>query len=568
MNFDQSRRIRIISGIFALIAAVIIVRLYHLQIISADKYRSFAERQYVVNESGVFDRGDIYFETKDGELLSAATLKSGFTVTAKKQDIQDIEFVSSALSKFGSHKDDLIKKLSNGSGRYVELLKRINEKDAKEIKELKIPGIEVSKSKWRYYPGGTLASHVVGFVGFEENDYNGRYGLERYYNDALARDYSKSAYKNFFADLFSGIKKAASTGAIEADIVTTIDPNIQLNFEKELSLVHNEYSSDGTGGIIMDPKTGEILAMAYVPNFDPNFYNEEETSKVFTNPLVENVYEMGSIIKPLTMAAGLDSGAVTATTKYDDKGFVYVDDRRINNFDGKGRGNVSMQEVLNKSLNTGVVYVQQKMGRDNFVRYFKSYGIGEETGIDLPGEVHGLIQNLDDGRDVEAATASFGQGIALTPIATVRALSSLANGGYLVSPHVVKTYKYEIGAKKNVRVDEKKSVLSKAASDEITRLLVNVYDNALLEGKVKIERYSIAAKTGTAQIAKVGEKGYFEDRYLHSFFGYFPAYDAKFIIFLYTIYPKGVRYASETLTMPFVKIAKFMINYYELPPDR
>ena len=197
----------------------------------------------------------------------------------------------------------------------------------------------------------------------------------------------------------------------------------------------------------------------------------------------------------------------------------------------------------------------------------KAYGLGEETGIDLPNETHGLIQNLDSPRDVEHATAAFGQGIAVTPIEMTRALAVLANGGVLVDPYVTREVDYTFGPSWKYFPNEPKRVLKPETSEEITRMLVTVVDDALLGGEVKLDHYTIAAKTGTAQIPKPGG-GYYEDRYLHTFFGYFPAYDPKFLVFLYVKHPQGVQYASHTLTHPFIDTAKFLLNYYGVPPDR
>jgi cell division protein FtsI/penicillin-binding protein 2 len=277
---------------------------------------------------------------------------------------------------------------------------------------------------------------------------------------------------------------------------------------------------------------------------------------------------MGSIIKPLAMAAGIDAGVVTPTTTYNDKGFVNIGTAKISNFDGKGRGEVNMQRVLNDSLNTGMAFVAFRLGNKALTDYYTSLGFGEETGIDLPGEVYGKIDNLKNDRDVEHATAAFGQGIALTPIATVRALSALGNGGTLPNPHIVKRIDFSTGLSKTISINENKRIFKPETSEEITRMLVTVVDEALLKGTVKIPKYSVAAKTGTAQIAKIGERGYYSDRYLHSFFGYFPAYKPRFIIFLFTVYPRGAEYASHTLTQPFMDMVKFLINYYSVPPDR
>jgi cell division protein FtsI/penicillin-binding protein 2 len=197
-----------------------------------------------------------------------------------------------------------------------------------------------------------------------------------------------------------------------------------------------------------------------------------------------------------------------------------------------------------------------------------SFGLNEKTEIDLPNEGRNLVDNLKSPRDIEHATASFGQGIALTPISTIRALSAVANGGVLVNPHIVKQINYKIGVSKKVPVETSRRVIKRETSEEVTRMLVYSVDKVLLEGTLRIPSHSVAAKTGTAQMAKVGGGGYAEDEVLHSFIGYFPAYNPKFIIFLYTINPKGVRYGSETLSRPFIDLVKFLINYYEVPPDR
>jgi len=327
-----------------------------------------------------------------------------------------------------------------------------------------------------------------------------------------------------------------------------------------------QYQSRQTGAIIMDPQTGEIYAMNVVPTFDLND-RRGATIEQFRNPLVEDVFEFGSTIKALTVAAGLDSGAISAGSTYTDNGSITLNTFTIRNYDGRARGTVDMQQVLNQSLNTGVSHIVQKMKKERFREYFTAF-LGGRTGIDLPSEVPGLLGNLQSPRDVEYATASFGQGIALTPVAATRALAALGNGGKLVTPHLVKEVRYEDGVVETVTLPTPPQVITPESSEEISRMLVRVVDEALKGGNVALPNYTIAAKTGTAQIADSAGGGYYEDKFLHSFFGYFPAYEPRFIVFMYTIEPQGVQYASETLTEPFMEIVRFLINYYSIPPDR
>lgn len=318
----------------------------------------------------------------------------------------------------------------------------------------------------------------------------------------------------------------------------------------------------------MDPKTGEIIAMETYPTFDPNNSGEQKSSSIFSNPLVENVYEMGSIIKPLTVAAGIDTGVITAKSTYYDKGFVMISGKKVSNFDGKERGVVSMQDLLSQSLNVGAAHVESLVGNRRFADYMNSYGLGEKTGIELPNEAKDLVSSLKGNIDIDFATASFGQGIALTPVSTIRALATIANGGYLIKPHIVKSINYKIGVSKVTPIDPGKMVLKRETTEEVSRMMTYSVDHVLSNGSLSITNYSVAAKTGTAQIAKEGGGGYYDDKFLHSFVGYFPSYNPKFIIFLYTLHPKGAQFGSETLTHPFMDIVNFLINYYEVPPDR
>ena len=559
-------RIWFLGACFIVLTLVLSAKLYTVQIVNGAAYKERAERQYERPAETPFNPGSIYFTNKDGSLVSAATLKTGFILALMPKYIEDAEKTYEVLSQILEiDKDDFLKKAVKKDDPYEEIARRVPSETADEIRRAKFPGVELYSEKWRFYPANKVASDVLGIVAFKDKTLAGRYGLEKYYDDVLVRDES-DLYSNFFAEIFSNVRELGKGKPLEGDLVTTIEPNVSLFLERELGKVVDTWGAKQAGGIVMDPYTGEIVSLIEHPSFDPNNF-KEETTRVFGNALVEDVYEMGSIIKPLTIAAGLDSGAITAKTKYNDEGQMTIDNATISNFDGKARGTVNMQEVLNQSLNTGAVFAVNRMGKDKFRSYMKSFGLGEETGVDLPNETAGIIDNLDSPRDLEYATASFGQGIAMSPLITIRALASLANGGYLPNPHVVSKIDYKVGISRTLSYDEKRRVIKSETSEEISRMLVEVVDKALLNGTVKMTNFSIAAKTGTAQIPKVGGKGYYDDRSLHSFFGYFPAYNPRFIIFLYAVEPKA-RYASETLTKPFINLVKFLISYYEVAPDR
>lgn len=561
-----------LTGVVLVLAAILVGRLYHVQVIKHDEFVARGEQQYVHTVEDLYDRGSIYFTTRDGEKVSAATVQSGFVLAIDPTKIIDAGAAYQSLSAVVPIDEVLfLERAALPNRTYVEIDSQVDASTAEAIQALNIPGVSLYRNRWRYYPGETLLARSVGFVGYDSEKVDtltGRYGLERYYDDMLARDNERLSV-NFFAEIFSNlgtlIFDAEETRS--GDIVTTLEPTVSRMLQNELKNVQDEWGSAVTGGIIIDPKTGAIYALDAVPTFNLNDRGEA-TIEDFQNPLVENVYELGSIIKALTMAAGIDSGAVSRSTTYYDAGYIDLDTFTIKNFDGIGRGTVSMQEVLNQSLNTGVSFIVTQMGKSKFREYFKKLQLGSETGIDLPNEAHGLIENLESPRDVEYATASFGQGIALTPIATVRALSALGNGGTLVSPHIVSSIEYLDGTEKEIVYPKGEQVFTPQTSEEISRMLTTVVDEALRGGKVKMSNYSIAAKTGTAQIANASKGGYYDDRFLHSFFGYFPSYDPKFLVFLYTVEPKGAEYASETLTDSFMEIAKFLINYYNLPPDR
>ncbi len=558
------------SGLFILVAALLIVRLYFIQLVHGEDYSRQAMGQYVNQGPDTIYRHDIFFTQKDGSLVAAAVTQTGWRVALKPGDIVDAErtyAVLNAATPIDRARYDAA--LAKKDDPYEEIAFHVSDSAMTKINAAKLPGVIPVQDQWRMYPAGELAGHVIGFVGYQGNARVGVYGLERSWQDTLAETVSGTAV-NPFAEIFANVQSALSfdPAAHTGNIITSIEPSVQRELEETLDGVMKTYTPKIAGGIIMDPHTGEIYAMGERPGFDPNTYNTIDNVSLFSNQLVEGDYEMGSIMKPLTMAAGIDTGAINPNTMYDDTGCIERSGKKICNYDGKARGRVLMQEILSQSLNLGVTFIVDTMGHTIFGNYMHAYGLGEKTGVDVPSEAMGNIRAIDHGYDVDYASASFGQGVAVTGVEMIRALAALANGGVLPRPHIVKAVQFESGITREVSLEQGRRVLKPDSVDAVTTMLVRVYDNALLKGAIKQEHYSIAAKTGTAQIAIPGGGGYYTDRYLHSFFGYFPAHDPKFIIFLFAVEPHGVEYASASLAHPFDSLARYLINYYAIPPDR
>ena len=366
----SQNRLRLLSLVVLLFAILLTSRLYMVQIVSGENFEARAENQYVAGVN-YFDRGSIFFTTKDGTLVPGASIKTGLIlhinpiVLRERGDLESVYKSINAITPV--NKEDFLAKAAKKDDPYEELVKHLPTSLESKIRALKIPGLSVSKERWRVYPGEKMAAHAVGLIGYSGDTLAGRYGLERYYETLLERD-KDNIFINFFAEIFSNVKEVIGEDEnLEGDVVTTIEPSVEAFLESELDRVTAKYSSDFTGGIVINPRTGEIFGMALTPTFDPNFPQKEKNSIVFSNRLVEDRYEMGSIVKALTLAVGLDSKAITARSTFNDPGCMTLNTRTFCNYDGESHGSsVSMQTVLNKSLNTGAAYVALRMGNAKF----------------------------------------------------------------------------------------------------------------------------------------------------------------------------------------------------------
>lgn len=563
-------RTRILAGCFVLVALLFVARLYFLQIVHGSAYEDRANAHYVKPDPDTASRGIIYFTTKSGELVSAAVMQTGWRIAIKPDEIADATKIYDQLNTVVPiDRERFFASAGKKGDPYEEIAFRVPDDKAKQIRAQKIPGLLLVQDQWRFYPARELAAQAIGFVGYQGDKRVGVYGLEKSWQDTLLQK-KDGLSVNPFAEIFSNIQAVVSTNpaAHEGSIITSIEPSVQRTLEATLEDIMGKYTPRISGGIVMNPHTGEILAMAGRPAYDPNTYNAVANPAVFRNASVESTFEMGSIMKPLTVAKGIDKGVITPTTTYRDTGCIEKSGKKVCNSDEKAHGIVSMQIVLNQSLNTGASFVADRIGHTEFGEFVHALELGKKTGIDLPSEAVGQIKSIDNGYDVDYASASFGQGIAVSPIAMIRALAILANDGVLPTPHMVKAIKLQNGITRSVAPDEGARILSASSTDAVTKMLVESYDTALIGGVLKQEHYSLAAKTGTAQIAIPGGGGYYPDRILHSFFGYLPANDPQFIILLFAVEPQGEAFASATLSRPFSNLAKYLINYYSIPPDR
>lgn len=545
MKQNTENRILILLIIFISLGLLIWGRFFYLSVIRHEYYLAKAK---ILNENSgsAAPRGSIFLTDKDAIPFAAALNKEFPLIYAAPSKIKEPEILAGKLAPILEiDKETLAQKLSKTGDPYEILKKRVSEETVKAVKDLNEIGIGVEDETLRYYPEGLYLSHAIGFLGFNKNGQAGQYGLEEYYDKELS-------------------------GLISGDLILTVDSAIQSQAGVLLSKTAKDWQADGGTIIVMNPKDGSILAMASLPDFDANNYFSVKDSYFFVNPATLKRYEPGSVFKPITMAIGIETGAITPETKYYNTGTVKVGDKVISNsIPDKILGWQTMTTVLEQSLNTGAVFVEQKIPKDIFLKYLKDFGVDSKTGIDIP-EIGGDLSVLGNKRDINFATASFGQGVALTPIELLRALSVIANGGKLIRPHLVKNIVYNNGENYDPSVNAKDEPPRQIISSETSAKLINMMIKVVLNGsgrRAGVSGYTIAGKTGTAQIPDLKRGGY-KDEYIHTFVGFAPAYDPKFIALIKLDNPKGVRFAESTVVPAFSDLAKFIFSYYQIPPDK
>ena len=534
-------RLTVLVGLVSLLYGALVFKLYDVQVQNGEAYKAQAFSQHVL--AGLLDpvRGNIYFTDRSGNSIPAAISKEYPTIYVNPKEVGDDKpRVVEILNALGVMEEDEIESiLAKKNDLYESIVKRATDEQVSMVTESNIKAVDVDYKRSRLYPLATIASHILGFVSADEN-VGGAYGIESEYQDRLRGQTGVS----------SG-DKVVSRAETGKDLDLTIDLNIQREAEKILGNLVEKYKAEQGLVIVQNPKTGAILTMAATPNFDPNTYNEFSIS-TFLNPNVESVYEPGSIFKMITMASALDAGKITPETTYNDTGSLVLNGKTIRNWDLKAHGVMTMTQVIEKSLNTGAAFAERALGPEDFYDYLVKFGLKDKTGIDLPGEVVGSLRPLEvDKRDVNFATASFGQGISVTPIGLLRAMSAIANHGVMMKPY--------LNAEKDP--EEVGRIISEDASRKTVGMMVNAVNIAQI---AKIQNYNVAGKTGTAQIPARG--GYTDD-VINTYVGFAPAYNPKFIILIRMDKPAGAPLAGLTVVPAFRDLAQFILNYYNVPPD-
>lgn len=481
-----------------------------------------------------------------GQATSSASL-SGDEQKQKDEEVKSIE-------------EGLIKKLSDKTLFWVQLARKIP-KDAKiKLEAENVTGIGFEQDNKRFYPEASMAAQLLGFVGSDKfgND-TGYFGLEGYYDKQIRGKPGRvgSEQDPFGFPILIGKYRQVKPQK-GASLYTTIDRTVQFIVEQKLSSAVTRYGAKEGSVIVSDPKTGYILAMATYPAYNPSFFSQFDP-KLYRNPIVADTYEPGSTFKLFTMSAALDLSLVTPQTECDVcSGPRQIGGFEISTWNQKYYPNSTMAQVIQHSDNVGMTFVADKLGLDRLYSYIGKFGFGQKTGIDLQEETAAQVRVKDDWRKIDLATASFGQGIAVTPIQMIQAVGAIAAGGRLTPPKLVAKI-VDNGAEEIVKPGDQRQVISQKTAALITEMMVNAVDHGEAQA-FKPKGYRIAGKTGTAQIPVAGH--YDPNKTIASFIGFAPADDPKFVMLVRFTEPTSSPFGSETAAPTFFAIAKDLFNYY------
>lgn len=541
---------------------LILSRLFYWQVVKAEELSNLGLAQYGGLITLVPTRGEI----RTSDQFPIAGSKTSYLVFANPKDINDkkktVQILSDTLkidpaSSSASLSKDLF---------WVPIAHGVDSKTKDKIEALNIQGIGFEKEYSRFYPEASMAAQLIGFVGKDETGHDkGYFGLEGFY-DRLLR--GKEGYAVQVHDAFGKpilAKVNPKSPVIDgSNLILSIQRPIQFIVEKKLQEGIEKYGAASGMAGVMDPKTGNILAMASFPSFDPKNYTDY-SPQLYKNPFISDRYEPGSTFKPIVMSSGLEEGVVKPETKCPVCGGpVQVGGFEIHTWDNKYYKDTNMVDVIQHSDNTGMVYVSQKLGLDKMLSFLQKFGIGESTGIDLQGETTPSLKPKNSWYKVDLATASFGQGISVTAIELLDAIAAIANNGKRMEPHVVSSIQTQDGETININP----KVLGSPISPKTAKIMTEMMVNAVNKGEAswtRIKGFRIAGKTGTASIPIQGH--YDPNSTIASFEGFAPADDPKFVMMIVLNKPTTSSYGSETAAPIFFGIAKDLLALYNIAPS-
>jgi len=558
-------RLKVLIFSVFIIAAIIISRLFYIQIINGKFYQAQALGQQVGFSEILGERGQVFLSNSrdskgsvDSEQIkSLAINQDSWLIYTVPNKIEDKDKFAEDLSKNIGESKELILSKVNQSDYYSVVKKDLTDDEIGLLKKLNIENLYFDNTSPRFYPQKELASHVVGFLG---GDGEGQYGIEGYYNSVLEGKKGIEERKKGL-DLIITEDLTYLDGS---DLYLTIDYNIQFQAETLLQEAKKNIGIDSGQIIVLKPDSGRILALANFPEFDPNKYSKENNFYIFQNSTIQKIFEPGSIFKPFTMAIALEEGKVTPDTTFVDSGSVKIGPDTVYNFDRKKYGEQTISGILEKSINTGAVFLSQQIPRQTFFDYVDKFGFNSKTEIDLQGEVSSRNEVLKNGSDFGFATASFGQGIEMTPLQLAKAFCIFANEGKLVKPYIVGKITH---GEEEIKTQPKTlhTVISQKTASEVTTMLINVVERGF-GSEARIPGYYLAGKTGTAQVPIENGKGYYKDKTVQSFVGFGPALKPEFLIMVKLDNPR-VSASALSAAPIFKKLAKYIIDYWQIPPD-
>lgn len=557
-------RIRFIFVIVLLMFVAVIIKVFYIQVIDYKKLNDLADNLWSRNLPITSDRGLIL--DRNGKIL-ADNITTVSLVLIPNQ-IKNKEQVSQDLADILNVKyEDMYKHVSKKTSieRVHPEGRQLSYDIAEKINNLNYDGVYLVKESKRYYPYKDLLSHVLGYVGI---DNQGLSGIELEYDKYLT---GKSGAIKYYSD-GKGNRLDKSEVYVEpqngVNVSLTIDLDIQKSIERELDNVVSKYNPEQALIVVADPNTGEILGMSSRPNFDSNNYKNYDINTINRNLPIWATYEPGSTFKIITLAASLEEKTINVfDDHFHDSGSIHVDSARIKCWKKGGHGDQTFLQVVENSCNPGFVVMGQKLGTERLYRYITNFGFGEKTGIDLNGESSGILFKYDNIGPVEQATMSFGQGISVTPIQQIQGVSAAINGGYLNTPFIVK---YLSEPETNTIIKEnKKNTKKQVISEETSKLVRHVLESVVANGTGKnayIENYRVGGKTGTAQ--KVNNGTYMVGNYILSFIGFLPANKPEYLVYVAIDNPKGVTQYGGTVSAPIAKnVMKSIIDIKGIKQD-